>query len=101
MIVFVRTKTSTVELADKLNARGFSAAALNGDMNQPLRQRTVDQLKKGQLDILVATDVAAPDDIARECHCQFKSIPFCDRASVPITCADSPDQGILCYTSLE
>jgi ATP-dependent RNA helicase DeaD len=59
MIVFVRTKTATTELADKLNARGFNAAALNGDIPQDRRERVITQLKNGQLDILVATDVAA------------------------------------------
>lgn len=59
VIIFARTKNATVELAEKLEARGYSASALNGDMNQQLRERTVDRLKKGSLDILVATDVAA------------------------------------------
>ncbi len=59
MIIFVRTKTATTELADKLNARGFNAAALNGDIPQDRRERVIAQLKSGQLDILVATDVAA------------------------------------------
>ena len=59
MLVFVRTKQSTVELADRLIARGFAAAALNGDIQQSQRERTVAQLKSGAIDILVATDVAA------------------------------------------
>jgi ATP-dependent RNA helicase DeaD len=59
MLVFVRTKQSTVELADRLIARGFAAAALNGDIQQAQRERTVAQLKAGAIDILVATDVAA------------------------------------------
>ncbi|MFT4580953.1 MAG: ATP-dependent RNA helicase DeaD [Gammaproteobacteria bacterium] len=59
MLVFVRTRTATVELAEKLEARGFSSAALNGDMTQALRERMVTRLKNGGLDILVATDVAA------------------------------------------
>ncbi len=59
VIIFARTKNATVELAEKLEARGYSASALNGDMNQQLRERTVERLKKGSLDILVATDVAA------------------------------------------
>jgi ATP-dependent RNA helicase DeaD len=58
-LIFVRTKTETVSLAEKLEARGFAAAALNGDMNQALRERTIEQLKNGKLDIVVATDVAA------------------------------------------
>ncbi|MBI5040255.1 MAG: DEAD/DEAH box helicase [Gammaproteobacteria bacterium] len=76
MIVFVRTKTATVELAEKLEARGFSAAPLNGDMNQALRERTVDRLKKGSLDILVATDVAARGlDVERISHVLNYDIP--------------------------
>src|SRR6202050_211500 len=59
MLVFTRTKQSTVELAEKLEARGFAAAALNGDIPQPQRERTVAQLKSGQIDIVVATDGAA------------------------------------------
>jgi ATP-dependent RNA helicase DeaD len=59
MLVFTRTKHSTVELAEKLEARGFAAAPLNGDIPQQQRERTVARLKAGQIDILVATDVAA------------------------------------------
>jgi ATP-dependent RNA helicase DeaD len=59
MLVFTRTKQSTVELAEKLEARGFAAAPLNGDIPQALRERTVARLKSGQIDIVVATDVAA------------------------------------------
>ncbi|MCE0559029.1 MULTISPECIES: DEAD/DEAH box helicase [unclassified Motilimonas] len=59
VIIFARTKTATVELAEKLEARGYRSSALNGDMNQVLRERTVSRLKEGTLDILVATDVAA------------------------------------------
>ncbi len=59
MIIFVRTKQATEELAEKLRARGFSAAAINGDIVQAQRERTIGQLKSGALDILVATDVAA------------------------------------------
>ncbi len=58
-LVFVRTKTATVELAEKLEARGFAAAAMNGDMAQNHREQTVERLKRGTLDIVVATDVAA------------------------------------------
>ena len=69
MIIFVRTKTSTVEVADKLEAHGFAAEALNGDMNQAMRERTVNRLKSGQLDIIVATDVAARGlDVERISH---------------------------------
>ncbi|WP_028864694.1 DEAD/DEAH box helicase [Psychromonas aquimarina] len=59
VIIFARTKTATVELAEKLEARGYRSAALNGDMNQQTRERTIARLKSGGLDILVATDVAA------------------------------------------
>lgn len=59
MIVFVRTKQATEEVAEKLRARGFSAAAINGDIAQSQRERTITALKEGGLDILVATDVAA------------------------------------------
>jgi ATP-dependent RNA helicase DeaD len=59
MLVFVRTKNATVELAEKLSAHGFAAEALHGDMNQVMRERAVERLKKGKLDIIVATDVAA------------------------------------------
>lgn len=83
MIIFVRTKNSTQELADKLNARGFSAAALNGDMNQQLRTRTVEQLKNGQLDIVVATDVAARGlDVERISHVVNYDIPYDNEAYV-------------------
>jgi ATP-dependent RNA helicase DeaD len=58
-LVFVRTKTTTVELAEKLEARGYAAAALSGDLTQEARERTIAKLKKGTLDIIVATDVAA------------------------------------------
>jgi len=83
MIIFVRTKNSTQELAEKLNARGFSAAALNGDMNQQLRTRTVEQLKNGQLDIVVATDVAARGlDVERISHVMNYDIPYDNEAYV-------------------
>ena len=59
VIIFARTKTSTVELAERLEARGYRSAALNGDMNQQSRERTIARIKSGSLDILVATDVAA------------------------------------------
>lgn len=83
MIIFVRTKTSTVELADKLEARGFAAAALNGDIAQNQRERTVDALKKGRLDILVATDVAARGlDVERISHVVNYDIPYDTEAYV-------------------
>ncbi len=76
MIVFVRTKLLTQELADKLEARGFAAAALNGDMVQKQRERTIDQLKQGKLDIIVATDVAARGlDVERISHVVNYDIP--------------------------
>src|SRR6201996_1313409 len=59
MIIFVRTKQATEEVAEKLRARGFSAAAINGDIAQTQRERTIAALKNGSIDILVATDVAA------------------------------------------
>ena len=59
ILIFVRTKTATVELAERLCAHGFAAEALNGDMNQVMRERTVERFRDGRLDILVATDVAA------------------------------------------
>jgi len=59
MLVFVRTKLQTLEVAEKLTAHGFNAEPLNGDMTQGERERTVERLKRGRLDILVATDVAA------------------------------------------
>ncbi|AHF05231.1 RNA helicase [Marichromatium purpuratum 984] len=76
MVVFVRTKHGTTELADKLKAHGFAAEALNGDMNQEMRERTIDRLKQGQLDILVATDVAARGlDVERISHVVNFDIP--------------------------
>lgn len=77
MIVFVRTRIVTVELAEKLSARGFAATALNGDIPQAQRERTIDQLKKGKLDILVATDVAARGlDVERISHVINYDIPY-------------------------
>jgi ATP-dependent RNA helicase DeaD len=77
MIIFVRTKTETVELAEKLEARGYEAAALNGDMSQVLREKVVDRLKKGALDIVIATDVAARGlDVERITHVVNYDIPY-------------------------
>jgi ATP-dependent RNA helicase DeaD len=59
ILIFMRTRLATSGLAEKLAARGFDAAALNGEMSQAARERTVQRLKKGKLDIVVATDVAA------------------------------------------
>ncbi len=76
MIVFVRTKNVTEELAEKLRARGYEAAAINGDIAQAQRERTVNQLKSGKLDILVATDVAARGlDVERISHVVNFDIP--------------------------
>jgi ATP-dependent RNA helicase DeaD len=76
MIIFVRTKTATAELAEKLEAHGFATEALNGDMNQAMRERTVGRLKKGALDIVVATDVAARGlDVERISHVVNYDIP--------------------------
>ncbi len=76
MIVFVRTKHETETLAEKLRARGFSATAINGDVPQPVRERTVSQLKNAELDVLVATDVAARGlDVERVSHVVNYDIP--------------------------
>ena len=76
ILIFVRTRTATVELAEKLEARGYACAALSGEMAQKQREATVAQLKKGQLDILVATDVAARGlDIDRISHVINFDIP--------------------------
>lgn len=76
MLVFARTKQGTEELADRLQARGFAATAINGDIPQPLRERAVQKLKDGQLDILVATDVAARGlDVDRISHVLNFDIP--------------------------
>ncbi|ATL72288.1 DEAD/DEAH box helicase [Nocardia terpenica] len=76
MIIFVRTKQATEELAEKLRSRGFSAAAINGDIAQNQRERTIGQLKSGALDILVATDVAARGlDVDRISHVVNYDIP--------------------------
>jgi ATP-dependent RNA helicase DeaD len=77
MLIFSRTKLSTVELAERLEARGFAAAALNGDMQQKERERTVARFKGGQLDILVATDVAARGlDVERISHVVNYDVPY-------------------------
>ena len=77
MIVFVRTKNETETLAEKLRARGYSAAAISGDVAQAQRERTVNQLKSGKLDILVATDVAARGlDVDRISHVVNFDIPI-------------------------
>jgi ATP-dependent RNA helicase DeaD len=77
MLVFTRTKQSTVELAEKLEARGFAAAPLNGDIPQQQRERTIARLKAGQIDIVVATDVAARGlDVERIGHVVNYDVPY-------------------------
>ncbi|KQZ74414.1 RNA helicase [Rhodanobacter sp. Root561] len=77
MIIFARTKQATEELAGKLQARGLAAAAINGDIAQPQRERVIQQLKDGKLDILVATDVAARGlDVERISHVFNYDIPY-------------------------
>ncbi|MCS5723336.1 DEAD/DEAH box helicase [Herbiconiux sp. CPCC 203407] len=77
MIVFTRTKNETETLAEKLRARGYTAAAINGDVVQAQRERTVNQLKSGKLDILVATDVAARGlDVERISHVVNFDLPI-------------------------
>jgi ATP-dependent RNA helicase DeaD len=76
MIVFVRTKQATEEVAERLRARGFSASAINGDIPQAQRERTIAALKDGSLDILIATDVAARGlDVERISHVLNYDIP--------------------------
>ena len=76
-IVFVRTRSATEEVATKLNARGFRATAINGDVPQNLREKTVEQLKNGRLEVLVATDVAARGlDVERISHVFNYDIPL-------------------------
>ena len=77
MIVFTRTKSATEELAEKLRARGLNAGAINGDIEQKQRERMIQQLKDGQLDVLVATDVAARGlDVERISHVLNYDIPY-------------------------
>ncbi|MCU7935477.1 MAG: DEAD/DEAH box helicase [Candidatus Thiodiazotropha sp. (ex Dulcina madagascariensis)] len=77
LIIFVRTKTATAELAERLEARGYAAAALNGDMVQKQREQMIERLKRGSLDILVATDVAARGlDVERISHVVNFDIPY-------------------------
>ncbi|RDH77914.1 ATP-dependent RNA helicase [Mycolicibacterium moriokaense] len=76
MIVFVRTKQATEEVAERLKARGFAAAAINGDIPQAVRERTIAALKDGTIDILIATDVAARGlDVERISHVLNYDIP--------------------------
>jgi len=83
MIVFVRTKIATAELSEKLEARGYASAPLNGDIAQIQRERTITQLKNGKLDIIVATDVAARGlDVERVSHVVNYDIPYDTEAYV-------------------
>lgn len=76
MIVFVRTKQATEEVAERLKARGFAAAAINGDIPQAQRERTIAALKDGRIDVLIATDVAARGlDVERISHVLNYDIP--------------------------
>ena len=75
-IIFSRTKNWSAELAEKLQARGYAAAALHGDMQQSLRKKVIDRIKDGSLDIIVATDVAARGiDVERVSHVINYDIP--------------------------
>ncbi len=77
LIIFVRTKTATLELAKRLEARGYLCAALNGDISQSIREETLAKLKSGVLDILVATDVAARGlDVDRVSHVINYDVPY-------------------------
>jgi ATP-dependent RNA helicase DeaD len=76
VLIFVRTKVATTELAERLDARGYAATALNGDMPQQQREQMIERLKQGKLDILVATDVAARGlDVERISHVINFDIP--------------------------
>jgi ATP-dependent RNA helicase DeaD len=77
MLIFVRTKLETVDLSDRLQARGFDAAPLNGDIPQAQRERTIHALKSGKVDIVVATDVAARGlDVERVSHVVNYDVPY-------------------------
>ncbi|MFT5064293.1 MAG: ATP-dependent RNA helicase DeaD [Gammaproteobacteria bacterium] len=83
VIIFTRTKTATEEVADKLRARGHAAEALNGDIQQANREKIVQKLKDGRIDILVATDVAARGlDVERISHVINYDIPYDTEAYV-------------------
>jgi len=83
VLIFVRTKTATLELAKRLEARGYLCAALNGDISQNLREETLGRLKSGKLDILVATDVAARGlDVDRISHVINHDVPYDPEAYV-------------------
>src|SRR6187397_439877 len=83
MLVFTRTKLATEELAERLEARGFAVEAPNGDIAQPQRERTIARLKAGQIDIVVATDVAARGlDVERVSHVVNYDVPHDSEAYV-------------------
>ncbi len=83
MLIFVRTKLATVDLSEKLEARGYTSAPLNGDIQQNQRERTINHLKNGKLDIIVATDVAARGlDVKRISHVVNYDIPHDTEAYV-------------------
>jgi len=83
ILIFVRTKIAATELAERLEARGYPSAALHGDMTQALREKTIEQLRGGGLDILVATDVAARGlDVQRISHVVNYDIPYDTEAYV-------------------
>ena len=83
MIIFVRTKNATTELAEKLEARGYSSAAINGDIAQGQREKTVENLKRKKIDILIATDVAARGlDVPRISHVVNYDVPYDTEAYV-------------------
>ncbi len=75
-IIFTRTKSATVEIAEKMSSHGYAVAALNGDMNQSVRERVLTQMKRGSLTFIVATDVAARGiDVERMSHVINYDIP--------------------------
>ncbi|KPX21201.1 ATP-dependent RNA helicase, DEAD box family protein, partial [Pseudomonas syringae pv. delphinii] len=77
LIMFVRTKQATLDLASALEAKGYKAAALNGDIAQNQRERVIESLKDGRLDIVVATDVAARGlDVPRITHVFNVDMPY-------------------------
>jgi len=77
MLVFVRTRTATAELAERIEARGFACDALSGEMSQQARERTIGRFRSGKLDILIATDVAARGlDVPRISHVVNYDIPY-------------------------
>ena len=83
IIIFVRTKNATTELAEKLEARGYASAAINGDIAQNQREKTVENLKRKKIDILIATDVAARGlDVPRISHVINYDVPYDTEAYV-------------------